>query len=210
MSKLTFIIPSIGRDTLENTIQSLENQTNDNWNAIIIFDGCEPTIKNTNDKIKIMQIEKIGGILCYNAAGAVRNEGIKCATTDWIAFLDDDDTIASNYVETFYNEIQEFNNIDVVIFRMVYKCNTILPVLYETNIRCGYIGISFAMKKSIFDSGINFNPGGCEDYDLLGQILNNNYKIMISPYIRYFVRCSEHIHIEYTNNNVIGNRAFIN
>ena len=41
MNKITFIIPTIGRDTLSNTIKSLEEQTNQNWNAIIIFDGIK-------------------------------------------------------------------------------------------------------------------------------------------------------------------------
>jgi glycosyltransferase involved in cell wall biosynthesis len=58
MSNLTFIVPSIGRDTLPRTIKSLENQTNQDWNAIIVFDGCVPNIETTNDKIKIIQIEK--------------------------------------------------------------------------------------------------------------------------------------------------------
>jgi glycosyltransferase involved in cell wall biosynthesis len=50
---LTFIIPTIGRDTLHRTIESLEKQANNNWNAIVIFDGCNPTIETKNDKIKI-------------------------------------------------------------------------------------------------------------------------------------------------------------
>ena len=36
-------------------------------------------------------------------------------STEYIAFVDDDDTLANNYVETFYNEINEYPFIDVII-----------------------------------------------------------------------------------------------
>jgi glycosyltransferase involved in cell wall biosynthesis len=206
---VTFIIPTIGRDTLTRTIESLEKQTNENWKAIIIFDACSPNIELNSEKIQIIQIEKKGE--GSNSAGNVRNEGIKLATTEWIAFVDDDDTIASNYVETFYNEIQEFNNMDIIIFRMSYEVNKdhILPSLNESNnFFMDNVGISFAMKKNIFDLGYIFIPSNREDYELLERIRDNNYKMMISPYIRYFVRGNEYI--EHTNNTIIGNRVFIN
>lgn len=96
---ITFVIPTIGRDTLQNAIQSIENQTDDNWKIIIIFDGVKSTINITNPKIQILEIEKIGKD--RNSAGNVRNYGMNYVDTDWIAFLDDDDTIAEDYVETF-------------------------------------------------------------------------------------------------------------
>ena len=77
MSKLTFIIPTIGRNTLSNTIKCLENQTNINWKAIIIFDGIKPNIQTTNPEIKIIEVKKLGTNI--NSAGNVRNEGIKHA-----------------------------------------------------------------------------------------------------------------------------------
>ena len=46
---ITFIIPTIGRETLKNTLISLQNQTIENWNAIIIFDGCNQNINNIDD-----------------------------------------------------------------------------------------------------------------------------------------------------------------
>jgi glycosyltransferase involved in cell wall biosynthesis len=42
---ITFIIPTIGRNTLEKAIQSIEKQTNNNWKIIIIFDGIQSTLK---------------------------------------------------------------------------------------------------------------------------------------------------------------------
>ena len=101
--KITFIIPTIGRDTLINSINSLLNQTYIDWNAIIIFDGIKSNIDINDERIKIIECEKKG--LNFNSAALVRNYGISFAKTYWIAFLDDDDIISNDYIETFYNEI---------------------------------------------------------------------------------------------------------
>ena len=88
---ITFIIPTIGRETLKNTLISLQYQTIKNWNAIIIFDGCNQNINNIDDRIKIVCCNKLGTNI--NNAGLVRNYGIGLANTKWVAFLDDDDVI---------------------------------------------------------------------------------------------------------------------
>ena len=59
---ITIIIPSIGRETLKNSIQSLLNQTLNKWNAIIIYDGCKNILDSDllNDKrISYYEIEKM-------------------------------------------------------------------------------------------------------------------------------------------------------
>jgi len=50
MSKITFIIPSINRPSIVNSINSLSNQTNPNWECIIVYDGVEG-IKFEDDRI---------------------------------------------------------------------------------------------------------------------------------------------------------------
>jgi glycosyltransferase involved in cell wall biosynthesis len=57
---ITFIIPTIGRNTLEKAIQSIEKQTNNEWKIIVIFDGILSTLKNSNPKIRVLEIEKKG------------------------------------------------------------------------------------------------------------------------------------------------------
>jgi glycosyltransferase involved in cell wall biosynthesis len=101
MEKITFIIPTIGRSTLQQTVQCLLQQTNPAWKAIIVFDGIEPTIQPRDNRIDILTHAKVG---VNNYAGAVRNYGISHATTEWIAFVDDDDGISSNYIDLFLFE----------------------------------------------------------------------------------------------------------
>ena len=50
MNNITFIVPTIGRISLNNSIKSLLNQTIENWNAIIIFDGIKCNIENNDFK----------------------------------------------------------------------------------------------------------------------------------------------------------------
>ena len=208
LNLITFIIPSVGRPTLINSIQCLKNQTNPNWNAIIIFDGISPTIENDDPRIMIMETEKLGQ--GYNSAGLVRNKAIEYATSEWIAFLDDDDSISDDYVETFIIEINKYSP-DVILFRMAFAFKMefandyVVPPLQSIrgDIRAGHVGISFALKRQIFNDGYIFIPSHYEDWILFEKLISNSYKVMISPHVKYFVR-QDPIIFE------LGTRIFIN
>jgi glycosyltransferase involved in cell wall biosynthesis len=208
MFDITFIIPTIGRTTLINSIKSLINQTNKNWKAIIIFDGIKSNIDNIDNRIKIVEIEKMG--INQNSAGNVRNYGMSLVETEWIGFLDDDDIISDDYVDIFNKElnINNYNNIDLdlIIFRMKMG-NRIIPKLKTDNFYICDVGISFVMKKKIYDNGTKFIPDGAEDYLYLNNIRKKGYKIMISPHIKYFVRINN---LDSEKETIIGNRIYIN
>ena len=202
---ITFIIPTIGRSTLINSINSLKNQTIKDWRAIIIFDGISSNINDINDiRIKILECDKKG--ININSAGEVRNYGMSFVETKWIAFLDDDDIIDNDYIETFYNEINNYSNLDldVIIFRMNDNEN-IIPKIKTDNFYICDVGISFIIKKSIFEEGHKFIPDGAEDFLYLNKLRKAGKKIMISPYIKYNVK-----KINFIKNNQLGNRVFIN
>jgi len=202
MNNITFIIPTIGRKTLENSINSLLTQTISDWKAIILFDGINPTININDNRIKIIQIEKLG--LNINSAGNVRNYGMSLVNSKWIAFLDDDDIISFDYIETFYKELKIYPDLDVLIFRMKQD-NRIIPKLSTDNFYICDVGISFIMNKDIYNNDLKFIPDGAEDFLYLNKIRDNNYKIIISPYVKYFVR-EKNINIF----NDKGNRVLIN
>jgi glycosyltransferase involved in cell wall biosynthesis len=203
---ITFIIPTIGRPALIKAIESIENQTSDNWKAIVVFDGIEPTINISNPKITVIKIEKAG--VGQNGAGNVRNYGMKFVESEWIGFLDDDDTIAPDYVETFNNELTSYPFVDVIIFRMhrpIYE-PVVLPELETDNFYPDHVGISFAFKKKIFDAGIIITPSSMEDFAYLSTLRDKNYIIMISPYVKYFVNGNDEKSIV----SQTGNRVILN
>jgi len=201
---VTFIIPTIGRKTLARSIDCLIQQTIPNWKAIIIFDGITPTFTTADERIKIITCEKLG--TGHNSAGNVRNYGMKLVDTEWIAFLDDDDTISNNYLEYFYKELELSPKLDTIIFRMYHHDQGVLPRTDKTQFEINNVGISFAMKKKIFDDGIIFIPSSAEDFYLLNNIRSNKYKMVISPYTKYFVK-----NVLFSNNHgQEGIRAYIN
>lgn len=181
---ITFIIPTIGRKTLERTILSLINQNNQNWKAIIIFDGVKNNINQNIDKrISIYEIKKQGK---KNMAGLVRNYGInKVNDSDWIGFVDDDDTISKDYIDKLL--IESKYQPDVILFRLCQD-NLILPPINNDCICKGLVGISFCVKTDILKL-IEFKNSHREDYVLLTK-LKKKYKILFSKYITYYVRDS--------------------
>ncbi len=205
-SLITFIIPSINRESLENTIRSLEEQKYEKWCGIIIFDNCYPSenIKKKLDndlRFLYISIKKRGGMFIENDkirsfSGDVRNIGMSLIKTDWIAFIDDDDTISKDYLTIFTQEIKTDKLIDCIIFRMVSDNKIIpsnnLPVLIK-----GHIGISFIYRTSLYKEGFIFYSCDIEDYVLLKELEDNNKKIIILPYIKYFIKNIKH------NNNFL-------
>jgi len=182
---ITFIIPTIGRHTLSKTLDSLINQTNPNWKAIVIFDGITSTIQNTDPRIRIIESPKLGQ--GTNNAGLVRNYGITFADTEYVAFVDDDDSIYKRYVDLFIEESSAYTLADIIIFRMVLE-GSIIPPLSTEMFYPSTVGISFIVKKKVFDEGHIFIPSGLEDFIYLDGAKNKKYNIMISPHIEYFVR----------------------
>jgi glycosyltransferase involved in cell wall biosynthesis len=180
---ITFIIPTIGRETLKTTIHSIKNQTRTNWKAIIIFDGIEPNIEENDERISIIKIEKKGRL---NYAGRVRNSGIEKVNTEWVAFVDDDDRLTQNYLEVFENEIKD--DLDVLIFRMI-RGKEIIPPREHTDFIKNFVGISFCARTSLFkNENIWFNESPTEDYDILDKFRSNNKNIKISNEVTYIVK----------------------
>ena len=185
---ITFIIPSIGRLSLIDTINSLINLNNKNWKALIIFDGVKNNFIFDDKRIEFIEIEKRGFISGNGNAGIVRNIGISyIENTEWFAFIDDDDYISSNYIDDLLTEINLNNNLDVCVFRMAYNDKKIIPSINNNGIILNDIGINFSIKKNLAKK-YKFINSNYEDYLLLKKLELNNVKIVISPFVTYYVR----------------------
>ncbi len=113
MKKVSIVIPVYNSEKfLDNCIQSIINQTYKNLEIILIDDGskdnsayiCNEYAKQDN-RIKFIQNRNHG-------VGYTRNCGIKASMGDFIAFIDSDDTVESNYIEEM---IKVFYDCDLVI-----------------------------------------------------------------------------------------------
>jgi hypothetical protein len=186
---ITFIIPTIGRQSLLNTIKSLQNLLNPNWKAVIIFDGIKNNFKIDDIRITILEHEKKGKMSEISGnAGLVRNIGLNYINnSEYIAFLHDDDYIHPNYINYLKEEISMNEDIDICIFRMIDKNNLVLPRKNDNKIIKTKVGISFAININIAKK-FQFTNSNFEDYLFLKKVELYGGKIVISKYISYYVR----------------------
>ena len=101
-------------------------------------------------------------------------------------------------------EIELNNNLEVCVFRMAYDDKKIIPSIDNNGIILNDIGINFSIKKNLAKK-YKFINSNCEDYLLLKKLELNNVKIVISPYITYYVRTKP-----YEIDNLNLNRILIN
>lgn len=186
---ITVIIPSKGRDRLKFSLHSLLTQTNQNWKCIVAFDNVKKS------EVKLLEDERIKYIFLpakhgdgNNGGGEVRNKAIDKAYTDWICFLDDDDSFKENYFECFYGELKANPDADVIIFKMVYENGAVRPPEGLKRLVVGQVGISFAVRlKYLNDHNLRFVNSNIEDYELLKKLENSGANIVYSDSIVYNV-----------------------
>lgn len=180
-NKITFIIPSVNRATLTNSVNSLLNQTNKNWKCIIIYDGVDG-VDFDDDRIKCIKIDKLGNnTSSHGVSGLVRDAGLDLVETEWIGFLDDDDTLEPEYVETLFNKYTDY---DFVIFRMIWENGRVFPS--GESLYFGNVGISFCYKNKFENLRFGRNDDG-EDFEFVTKLKNITNNYIITPEILYNV-----------------------
>jgi glycosyltransferase involved in cell wall biosynthesis len=116
MSKLiSVIVPCYNQaQFLDETLQSILNQTYSNWECIIVNDGSPDNTEEIAQKWKIKDtrfsyVKKENGGL-----SSARNKGLEVAKGDFIQFLDSDDLLVATKFEQSIMEIEN-ENADIVI-----------------------------------------------------------------------------------------------
>ena len=180
---VTFITPTVGRETLHAACASVEAQTDDRWLHIVAGDGLRPNVSWT-DKRTVMKCP------AQRHESPVRNYAINTAITPWIAFLDDDDTISPCYVRWLSEEIQSGFNPDVVIFRQTLPLelqldDAIIPARPE--IVWGNVGISYAIRRELALK-FPFKRTRHEDLLQLVAVEASGAKIHYSNHLAYYGR----------------------
>lgn len=102
---LSIIVPVFNAEKyIGECINSFLVQSCEDWELILVDDGsidnsyaiCESFAKNST-QIKLFHIENSG-------ASAARNYGLKYISGEYVSFVDSDDWVSPNYVETIKNE----------------------------------------------------------------------------------------------------------
>ena len=109
-NKVSVIIPSFNRyKYLLNAINSIKNQTYDNYEIIVVNDGStEDGYQSSELKkmAKVIHVERNSTPDWGGSRPAVRNYGISEASGDYIAFLDDDDLWLPSKLERQLSEMK--------------------------------------------------------------------------------------------------------
>ena len=183
MNEVTFIIPTLGRHTLERAVSSLKSQSLNSWKALIVFDNnYETNYEPLDPRVQVIKAD-VGG-----HAGLVRNYGIEKVETDWMAFLDDDDWVENTYVQKLKNYTAR-DPYDIVIFtyKDVTNGNTV-PHRKLKRIEACKVGISFAVRTEfVKNHNIRFTPYAVEDFRFLDECDRAGAKYIITHDLQYHV-----------------------
>ncbi len=184
---LDVIIPSIGRASLERSLESVFRQTFQPANIFVIDDSFGQDIDLGGDRF--VEVFKTGG---SKGPSFARNLGISKVQSSWVAFLDDDDQWLDAHLETLLR-FADNHNLDVAISsasingklrpKKLYKgdldplkCLYGRPSLLKTAFYIPMPGI--LVRKEVFGS-VLFDESMFEREDLwlLSEIFRNQFKI---------------------------------
>lgn len=125
--KISIVVPVYNAEKyLEECITSVLNQTNSNWELVLVDDGstdksaeiCDLFAEKYPDKILAFHKQNEGQFL-------TRQYGIEKCTGDYIGFFDADDLLDNGYVERISTFIKENKGSDVICFNFAEfdSCN---------------------------------------------------------------------------------------
>lgn len=152
----TIIITTYNRsDIVLNAVQSVLNQTYDNWECIIIDDGSND---NTFNKLKdiIKQNDKFRYVFHKNKKQAYsKNVGILNSSAKYITFLDSDDLYLPNHLQLRYNILQDMH-IDLLHGGVQIIGSEFVPSIYNLNEKISIhncvIGGTFFIKSELINN----------------------------------------------------------
>jgi glycosyltransferase involved in cell wall biosynthesis len=154
----SIIIPTYNRSNIiENTIQSVLNQTFQNFELIIVDDG---STDNTEEVVKPFLSEKIRFFKIQNSErGYARNFGAKQAKGKWLNFFDSDDILYNNHLETAFNIINKYT---IKILHLSYDIKTNNTIIHSRT-------------NTLSDSIIYGNPFSCNGVFIEKNFFQNFY-----------------------------------
>ncbi|PJM74324.1 glycosyl transferase family 2 [Bifidobacterium primatium] len=197
---------------LADCVASIVNQTYRNLEIILVDDGspdrcpelCEQWTERDD---RIRTVHKANGGL-----SSARNAGLDVAKGDYIAFVDSDDTIEPDMIETMHRWIREHDGVDVAMCgtvkvfddghedhidaalpnKVFTRANALRSFLYH------YERMASAVWNKLFDArffrgteAIRFPEGlNSEDYFVLSRVYNTMGGLYFSakPLYRYRIR----------------------
>ena len=173
--KVTVIIPAYNASKyIKRCVMSLKNQTYKNIEIIVINDGSTDNTKEIVEKLNVKLINKENG-----GVSSARNMGLKIATGDYITFVDSDDYVEKNYIESVVDIINK-KDYDIIETPLLFEAYRKGKVLLYTEYKLKGDKESLDFSKGYFDNELRYVIG-----------VFNKSKIINNLYFDEDVRCYE-------------------
>lgn len=124
MTKISVIVPVYNvEDLLPKCLDSLVNQTFDDYEVIVVNDGSPDNSQDIIDEYQkkysniIKPLKKENGGL-----SSARNYGLKYAQGEFVLYVDSDDWVSNDMLEKMYTAAMR-NNSDIVVCRSYMVCD---------------------------------------------------------------------------------------
>lgn len=176
MASISVIIPTIGRDTLESTINSIQAQTFDDYEIIKVFDN-----------------DRRGSVWA-------KNEGAKGATSPFLFFCDDDVILVP---DAFERLVEALNLVLEASFAYgdyeyqdhpLYKADGVMkaqPFDAEELMKNNYISTMSLIRRPAFEAVGGFPEGYPEDWLLWKKLVEAGHSGVYSPGVLFSTRFTE-------------------
>lgn len=182
---------------ISEAIESVLNQSLKEIELILVNDGstdksavfCEQFSQN-NEKVRFLEQKNAG-------VSNARNNGLKLAKGEYVFFMDCDDTIDSEFLNTSY-EVAKKQDLDIVIIGE--DCCKRLPNVYALPTMAQLLKHDFLLKHSDIRFPENIQP--CEDGLFSHQLLALTTRIGGNPNGLYHYRHHENQNHKSINNGV--------
>ena len=205
---ISIVVPCYNQaQYLDECLQSVLDQTYQNWECIIVNDGSPDNTQEIaynwlkKDK-RFKYINKINGGL-----SSARNAGISQAKGTWILPLDADDIIGNRYLEL---ASLDFDNGYTIIYSKVqfFGCKNeiwdLKPYDFHLMLHLNIIYCSGFYKKSDWERVNGYDENliyGMEDWDFWIAILEQDSKVKYLDYLGFYYRIKEVSMINELNSN---------
>ncbi len=172
----SIIIPTYNRERfIGSAIESVQKQSTENWELIIVDDGSTDNTKHIISSY-IKKDKRIKYLYQKNAErSAARNNGIKNSIGKYICFLDSDDEYKNNHLSTFFQKIQEIGEIECMIFNQIVPEHLKVQSYnnYEKTLKYMIHPQEVCIHKNIFKTeNFDENLSIVEDFDLWIRIVD--------------------------------------
>lgn len=180
---------------IEETIDSVENQTFKQFEIIVVDDGS--TDSHTHDVLKSLEAKGVTVIRQVNAGpSSARNSGIKVARGNYIVPLDADDLIAPTFLEKCNLVLDSDPEVSVVYTEVEYfgaKTGKMKlePLSASAMVLNNCIVATAMYRRSVWETvgGYNEDMKICiEDWDFWIGCLENGLRFKLIPESLFFYR----------------------